>query len=98
MDGDREHLSQYGDTTSRKYPPLQDITNARLNAGDKLRFGIWGSNDEFVGSINATPSDGGTKVEVGYWLRSGAQGHGYATFAVKALTDYLRPHYRRVFA
>jgi RimJ/RimL family protein N-acetyltransferase len=98
VDADRDHLNQYGDTTSRKYPTLQDVTKARVNAGGKLRMGIWDPSETFLGSINARANDDAAEVEIGYWLRSKMQGHGYATVAVKALTNYLRPSYHRVFA
>ena len=32
------------------------------------------------------------RVEIGYWLRSSAIGHGYCTEAVNALTDYAKTH------
>lgn len=95
VEANRDHLNQLGDATSQKYQQLEDVTDARLNAGSKLRMGIW-DEDTFVGSINATPKN--DEVEIGYWLDSRYTGKGYATLAVQAFTAYLRPQFRRVFA
>lgn len=98
VEENREHLSQYDDRTAIKYPTLQHVTNARQNAGDKVRLGIWRSDEQFLGTINGTPDKVSSEIEVGYWLRACMQGNGYATIALKALTNYLAPQYKRVFA
>lgn len=95
VDANREHLSQFGDRTAEKYQTLEDVTNARLSAGDKVRMGIW-DGDTFVGTVNATPDDEG--VEIGYWLDSRHTGHGYATLAAKALGGHVAQRYPKVHA
>ena len=94
---DRSHLSQHGDTTAENYNSTADAKRARENAGDKLRFGIW-DGDRFVGSINAEPYNDGKSVEIGYWLRKSAEGHGYMSDAVTTLIDYLKHTYNTITA
>ncbi len=95
VEANREHLSQFGDTTSQKYQSLEDVASARQNAGNKLRMGIW-AMEVFVGTINATPE--GDEVEIGYWIDSRYTGHGYATLAARSLARHLAPQYSRVYA
>ncbi len=97
IETNREHLSQFGDTTSQKYETLDDVRAARLGAGDKVRLGIW-SDQTFVGSINLTPREDGETAEIGYWLDGRYTGHGYATIAAKALGEYASERYRSVYA
>lgn len=97
VEENRDHLSRHGDATSRKYKTRDDVTYRRLNAGNELRMGIWADN-QLKGGLTATPKKHGAEVEIGYWLRYSAQGNGYATLAVKAITAYLRPQYPRIYA
>lgn len=98
IEASREHLSQFGDETATKYPGLTAVTDARINPSNpnKLRFGIW-REDTLVGSINLTPDDNNT-AEIGYWLDARHTGNGYATLATKALAQYARPRYSKVYA
>lgn len=98
VDTSREHLSQYGDSTSLKYPTLESVLSSFDTAKnpDKLRLGIW-DDTAFVGSVNATPDDH-TGAEIGYWLRESAVGNGYMTLAVKALTQHLKKEFEPVYA
>ena len=97
VDANREHLSQFGDTTATKYPNLQAVRTSIANPDNpgKLRFGIW-DNETFVGSANITPGDDG--AEVGYWLDGRFTGHGYATLAAKAISSYAAEQYANVHA
>lgn len=97
IEENRAHLNRHGNATSKKYRTLQNVKMARLETGNKIRLGIWDGND-FKGTINARPSSDGREVEIGYWVRYGALGEGYATIAVKAFTDYLKPRFTRIFA
>ena len=100
LNGSREYLDQNGEKTGEKYPSLMSVAEARINPvnADKLRFGIWGNNQQsFLGSINLTPKDDCT--EIGYWLDQFHTGHGYATFALKALSAYaLEQGYPKIYA
>jgi len=97
IEENREHLDNFGNRAAVKYPTINEVVQAREQAGDKLRLGIW-VFDGLVGAINATPNSDNTEAEIGYWLTESATGHGYATIAVRALTRYLCPQYDHVFA
>lgn len=98
IEEDREHLSRAGNDIAEKYPNPGAVRKAREeNPEKKLRLGIW-DNDRLVGMIGAKPSEDESATEIGYWLRASATGNGYATVAVKALTQYVRPRFPRVFA
>lgn len=44
----------------------------------------------YLGGSGFTPLDWEIRTfEIGYWLRDGAEGHGYITEATRLLTDYL---------
>jgi RimJ/RimL family protein N-acetyltransferase len=59
-------------------------------------FGLWlitlRATGEFVGDCGLTPQEieGTTDIEVGYHVRAGLQGLGYATEAAAACRDYAR--------
>jgi RimJ/RimL family protein N-acetyltransferase len=68
-------------------------TLARHQArGDSSVMGVWNrQSGEFLGEVGVYHLDRGAALgEVGYWLRAGAQGHGYATEALGALLGYAR--------
>jgi RimJ/RimL family protein N-acetyltransferase len=60
--------------------------------GDSSILGIWSRRSgHFLGEVGVYHLDRGAALgEVGYWLRAGAQGHGYATEALGALLTYAR--------
>ncbi len=97
VEANRDHLSQFGDETATKYPDLASVTDSILDPAnpDKLRMGIW-DGTTFVGSINLTPD--GDEAEIGYWLDGRYTGFGYATLATKAMSNYARARYSRVYA
>lgn len=97
VEANRDHLSQFGDVTAAHYKTIEDVTASRLNAGDKKRMGIW-HDGTFVGTVNMRPQKDGTSAEIGYWLDSRHEGHGYATVATRALSGYAAQRYSRVFA
>jgi len=87
----REHLSQFGDETSHKYPNLESVVSNITNPKKptRRRFAIRNQNKELVGSINITPDVGDpTSAEIGYYLGSEYTGKGYMSESVKTLTDY----------
>lgn len=99
VDNNRDHLSQFGDTTATKYPDPASVERsiASPDNPNKLRFGIW-DGDAFVGSINLTPEEDSSAAEIGYWLDRRHTGQGYATVATRALAAYARERYPRVYA
>ncbi|HEX4774895.1 MAG TPA: GNAT family N-acetyltransferase [Candidatus Saccharimonadales bacterium] len=93
-----EHVDNYENTVSPKYTRIDDVRQARLEAGNSLRMGIW-DGEHFVGMIKAKVDEGkDAEVEIGYWLRASAVGNGHATLAVQALAAHVNPLYPRVFA
>jgi len=59
--------------------------------GDRVVFGVWErSSDQFLGEVGVYDVDRGSGIgEVGYWIRQTAQGHGYATEALRAVLKYV---------
>jgi ribosomal-protein-serine acetyltransferase len=58
-----------------------------------LHFKIWRKEDgQFVGGIGLNPDWSIPSFEMGYWVRTRLQGHGYITEAVKGLADYAFEH------
>lgn len=63
---------------------------------DRLGHGLWvvtlRDTGEFLGDCGLTPQqvDGETDIEVGYHIRAGFQGLGYATEAAAACRDHAR--------
>jgi RimJ/RimL family protein N-acetyltransferase len=82
----RAEISVYDPDAATKHQTIEDTRQARINAGSKIRMGIW-AGGIFVGSINATPGEDG--LEIGYWVDSRHTGHGFATLATKAFSEYM---------
>lgn len=90
IDRNREHLSQFGDTTAEKYKTVESVEESISNPKNpnRLRFGIW-DNGVLVGSVNLTPEeDDKTKGEIGYYLGAEFKGKGYMIKAVTTLTEF----------
>jgi RimJ/RimL family protein N-acetyltransferase len=97
VDANREHLSQFGDQTGKKYPTVESV-EASIKYPDnpnKHRMGIW-DRDIFVGTINMTLIE--NNIEIGYWLDEQHTGMGYATVATRALATYAKRFYPSVYA
>lgn len=91
INNDREHFKQFGDTTSKKYKTLKDVEESILHPEnrERLRFGIWDNNNEFVGSINLTPDkDNHKRGEVGYYLSPHHTGKGHMLNSVLTLATH----------
>jgi ribosomal-protein-serine acetyltransferase len=88
IDRNREHLSQFGDTTAEKYQTEENVLASIEHPKDpsRLRLGIW-ANDTYVGTINLQPQANGI-AEVGYYLGQEFEGRGYMVRAVKRLVAY----------
>lgn len=87
----REHLSQFGDDTSGKYPTYESVTKSISHPKNpnKLRFAIRDLTGTYVGTINITPDkDDKTHGEVGYYIGSEFQGRGFTTEAARLLSDF----------
>jgi RimJ/RimL family protein N-acetyltransferase len=56
--------------------------------GADYGYGLFASVDQrLLGAFGLTARRGPKTLEIGYWLRADATGHGLATRAVEALTD-----------
>lgn len=88
VDTDRDHLSQFGDTTADKYKSLDSVTESILHPKnpDKYRFGIY-DKDIMVGSNNLTLSKD-TSAEIGVWVGKQFIGNGYSRKGNFLLLDF----------
>lgn len=61
---------------------------------DWFTMGVFDMNTgRLLGGSGFTPKEWDIRAfEIGYWLRAGAEGHGYVTEATRLLTDYLFDH------
>jgi len=61
-----------------------------------FEFGIWTPDERrYVGAIGLHPHDWNIpRFEIGYWIRTADAGRGFATEAVRALTDFAMKHVR----
>lgn len=75
---------------------VEEVTRTRLEAGNS-NFGIW-VEDKLIGFVAYSTKGHPTEAEVGVMLDKNATGNGYATEAVKALTEFAKPQFDRVFA
>lgn len=87
IERNREHLSQYLDVTSQKYPDYDSVVASFINPNNlkRLRFGIW-DDGELVGSISLSPLS--KLAELGYWVSADRTRRGYASSASTALCRY----------
>jgi len=89
IDRNREHLSQFGESTALKYPAEDVVYESIIDSANpfRLRFGIWTSQN-FVGSINITPDNGSSKAETGYYLGKEFTGKGYTIRSLNRIVQY----------
>ncbi len=86
----REFLSEFT-KIPEKYPTLEAVSKSIIEPEnpDKIRFGIWNSDDELVGSINLTPSKNDKKTaEVGYYLGENFTNNGHILKALLLVAGY----------
>jgi RimJ/RimL family protein N-acetyltransferase len=89
IESNRDHLSQFGDETGRKYPDFESVLAGITHPKNpqKIRLGIW-VHDCLAGTINITPWRGGYTSEIGYWVGSQFGRQGLATIATKRVIEY----------
>ncbi len=87
IDENREHLSQFGDDTSLRYPCIEAVIESIRNPKNpnRLRMGIW-HNTALTGTVNLAPEN--SEGEIGYYLGAAWQGRGFALEAVRTMTTY----------
>lgn len=60
---------------------------AAFDEGREWLYGVWTRDEtQVLGGAGMHPRIGPGGLEIGYWLRAAAEGHGYATEAIGALT------------
>jgi len=89
IDGNREHLSQYGDDTAGKYPNVESVIRSIRNPvnTNRLRFGIWYFGN-LTGSVNLTVDVDKNHARLGYYLGAQFQGKGLIAKSAKRLVLY----------
>lgn len=88
-----EYWKEFGNSIDES---VDKVTKRRLGHGNG-RFGIWYEGN-LVGMVSYSTKDHPHEAELGILLDKDATGHGHATIALKALTDYARSRFERVFA
>lgn len=78
------------------YQSIEEVTALRLDQDDNL-FGIW-AEDKLVGFVGYSTKGHPREAEMGISLDQNSTGHGYATKSFKALTDFAKPQFGRVYA
>lgn len=87
------HIAEYGNTID---PNPEEVTKRRSATGN-FRFGIR-KDGVLIGMEGYKVSPDGREAEVGILLAKDATGHGYATSALRAMTEHIAPSFERVFA
>lgn len=75
---------------------VEEVTKGRLEHGNG-QFGIWLSG-ELIGMVGYSTKRFADQAEMGVLLDRKAAGHGYATEALKSLTEYASSRFNRVYA
>ena len=88
-----EFWKKYGNTIDSS---LEAVTKRRSRAGN-VRFGIY-LEGRLIGMTGYTQSEDGTQAELGILMSESDTGHGYATSAFKALSEFVADRFDRVYA
>lgn len=88
MTYDIDHLSQYDDTITDKYPDAEVFKKSIENPLNPrvYRFGVWDS-DTMVGGTNLTITDN-SRAELGFWTGKQHTGYGYASKGLDLLMEF----------
>ena len=91
------HLDPWIPWATREPPSPDEVREllagwvAQTAQGANRMYALRSVDDgRLVGGIGAYDRVGGGWLEVGYWVRRGAVGHGYATEASRALEEWIR--------
>lgn len=88
-----EHIEEFGNTIDKSE---EEVTRRRLGYGDD-RFGIW-LEDQLVGMVGYSTPYHAREAAIGILLDKDFTSRGIATASVKALTEYTKSRFDRVFA
>lgn len=89
----REHLWPWMDWAHQECTLSREVTDlcqaaSEFAAGREFAYLIWRRDDGvLVGRAGLTANWRVPSFDAGYWLRAGMEGHGYASEAVRALTE-----------
>jgi RimJ/RimL family protein N-acetyltransferase len=90
IDGDEE-ITRWLDQIPQPYCVENALAYIRGTTGNEreTRFAVTGADGgRVLGSIGATWNESRDVVEIGYWLRADARGHGVTTDAVRLITAW----------
>ena len=90
IDGDEE-ITRWLDQIPQPYGVENALAYIRGTTGNEreTRFAVTGADGgRVLGSIGATWNESRDVVEIGYWLRADARGHGVTTDAVRLITAW----------
>lgn len=93
IDTSLDHLRRFLPWTATEPQTLEEKVTllrqfrARFDLGEEYVFGVFSADaDELLGGVGLHPRVGPWALEIGYWMRVGQIGRGYATEAAAALT------------
>lgn len=89
-----DHITEFGNSIDGS---VAEVTARRLEHGGDGRFGIW-FEDRLVGMVGYSTKGHEREAEIGILLDKDATGKGIATASIRALTDYAKARFDRVFA
>lgn len=89
-----EYWKEFGNSIDES---VEVVTERRLEHGGNGRFGVW-FQDKLVGMVGYSSKKHDREAEIGVLMDKEATGKGFATNAVRALTDYAKLRFDRVFA
>jgi RimJ/RimL family protein N-acetyltransferase len=88
-----EYWKEFGNSIDES---VEKVTKRRLEHGSG-RFGIQ-LDDKLIGIASYSTKGHDREAEVGVLLDKDAAGHGYASAAVKAITDFAKSRFDRIFS
>ena len=89
IDRNREHLSQFGERTSGKYPDIESIKKSIRTCPLEVKRFVIKNNGTIVGFIKITQKNI-RLAEIGYYLGKEFTGNGYMREAVKQVEEYAK--------
>lgn len=93
QNSNRDHIAEFGNSVDAN---LEEVTERRSAPGN-VRFGIR-KDGHLIGIVGYKESLDGKEAEMGLLLAKEATGKGYATSALRAMTDYAVAKFERVYA
>lgn len=89
IDKNREHLSQFGEKTSEKYPDIKSVKRSIKSCPLEVTRFVIKNNGMIIGFIKITQKNI-RLAEIGYYLGKEFTGKGYMKEAVKQAEEYAK--------